>query len=141
MVAVQRRRCSKCGTNRALRFFPADRRRADGVSTVCSSCRKRKGRAVNRNVRLQKTYNISLEDYETILAHQGGGCAICEGKRPVYDVDHCHRTGRVRGLLCRRCNRRLLPAAQDRTDRLMAAVFYLQNPPAVAALGREVIVG
>jgi hypothetical protein len=86
-----------------------------------------------------ETYGISLEDYDRMLAAQGGGCAICGGKRRGnLDVDHCHKDKFVRGLLCRRCNRRLLPASQDRVDRLEAAIRYLEDPPAVTALGRIV---
>src|SRR6185312_3236559 len=55
---------------------------------------------------LQTKYGISLEQYEEMLARQGGGCAVCgtqPGKQRL-DVDHCHETGVVRGLLCRACN-------------------------------------
>lgn len=51
-------------------------------------------------------YGITLEDYEAMLERQDGGCAICgrppQGKR--LSVDHNHSNGRVRGLLCVRCN-------------------------------------
>src|SRR5262249_30876534 len=51
-------------------------------------------------------YGITLQQYGTLLKGQGGRCAICK-KKPkngVLYVDHCHRTGRIRGLLCRGCN-------------------------------------
>lgn len=52
---------------------------------------------------------LSLEEYDALLAAQGGGCAICGNppKTRRLDVDHDHRTGKVRGLLCHRCNRAL----------------------------------
>lgn len=49
-------------------------------------------------------YGISPEEYEARLADQDGRCAICTEVTAPPDVDHCHATGRVRGLLCRRCN-------------------------------------
>jgi len=63
-----------------------------------------------RGQKLRHNYGISLEDYNQLLASQKGGCAICGGKdvgvkgRKNLYVDHCHKTGKVRGLLCHRCN-------------------------------------
>ena len=60
--------------------------------------------------RLQRLYGITLADYNRMLKAQGGGCAIC-GRKPSktrrLDVDHSHKTGKVRGALCHRCNRGL----------------------------------
>lgn len=58
---------------------------------------------------LRKCYGISLADYNAMLESQGGCCAICGqshgvGRSGVLQVDHCHATGRVRGLLCGNCN-------------------------------------
>lgn len=52
---------------------------------------------------------VTIAQYETMLARQGGGCAICGNppKTRRLDVDHDHTTGTVRGLLCHRCNRAL----------------------------------
>lgn len=63
-----------------------------------------------RQSNLRRLYGMELAEYDTMLAAQGGGCAICgetEGggrwKRRLH-VDHDHRTGRIRGLLCHGCN-------------------------------------
>ena len=69
-------------------------------------------------------------DYDSLLAAQKGGCAIC-GALPLtrrLDVDHDHRTMRVRGLLCHRCNRAL--PSWISPSWLLAAAAYLENPPA-----------
>lgn len=61
-----------------------------------------------RRYEIQRKYGISLEEYDELLAAQDGRCGICN--RPVvkhFDVDHCHKSLRVRGLLCRNCNRNL----------------------------------
>jgi hypothetical protein len=60
-----------------------------------------------RDAYLRRTYNISLQEYQTMLEGQGGVCAICgsKGNRKALDVDHCHTTGAVRGLLCPSCNK------------------------------------
>ena len=61
------------------------------------------------NSQLKNHYNITIEDFEDLQCLQGDKCAICGGDPPVSNkrrlsVDHCHETGRVRGLLCTRCN-------------------------------------
>jgi hypothetical protein len=61
---------------------------------------------------LVRQYGITAADYAAMLLKQGGVCAICSsrtagGRGPRFHVDHCHATGRVRGLLCTMCNARL----------------------------------
>lgn len=58
----------------------------------------------------RKTYGITLDDYNARLTAQGNVCAICSSSQAArnFDVDHDHKTGRVRGLLCQTCNSRLL---------------------------------
>lgn len=58
---------------------------------------------------LQKQYGITVDDYEAMFKRQGGQCAICLDakiwkRRRTLVVDHCHATGKVRGLLCNQCN-------------------------------------
>lgn len=60
-----------------------------------------------RASRIAKCYGITIEDYARIINRQGGDCASCGdeldmGKKTC--IDHCHRTGRVRGILCANCN-------------------------------------
>lgn len=68
---------------------------------------------------------ISNEAYERLLELQGGGCAICGNppKNRRLSVDHNHRTGKVRGLLCFRCNRALPTYATS--DWLRSALQYV----------------
>lgn len=72
-----------------------------------------KNRATMRDIHYRKNFGISLEDYEIKLNAQGGTCAICDGvdnrlnmKGEPFNlsVDHCHNTGKIRDLLCGRCN-------------------------------------
>ena len=74
---------------------------------------------------LKRRYGISRADYAALLARQGGVCAIC-GKPPekTLCVDHCHSTGRIRGLLCRKCNFGLGCYAEDQAA-IIAALAYL----------------
>jgi hypothetical protein len=127
-----RRPCSSCGRNRAERFFTSERGR------TCADCRKAKRSASTHARRVEKTYGLTAEQYEALLAHQGGACAICAGERRYrLNVDHDHATGAVRGLLCRRCNR-LLRDVRDNAEVLEAAAYYLAWTPA-EAIGLEAV--
>ena len=58
---------------------------------------------------LRRTYGISAEQYMEMAAAQGDVCALCDRKETIKDgyhlsIDHCHQTGRIRGLLCFTCN-------------------------------------
>lgn len=73
--------------------------------------RQRERRTEIRNLTLLRIYGISLIEWETLFNTQKGCCAICgihQGKLTrSLDTDHCHTTGKVRGLLCGRCNTHL----------------------------------
>jgi hypothetical protein len=71
-------------------------------------------RLAQRWRRLQRRYGLSRDDYEALLARQGGACGIC--KQPPAEplvVDRSRATGRVRGLLCRRCKAGLVCFEED----------------------------
>lgn len=82
-----------------------------------------------RRSKLKINYGISLEDYDRILAEQGGVCALCKTDDPgraYFSVDHDHITLVVRGLLCHNCNVGL-GMFKDNVDALRAAVAYLDG--------------
>jgi hypothetical protein len=68
---------------------------------------KRKNKV--ENTRLQRVYNITLEQYNIILKNQNNKCAICDIPQSEcirrFDVDHNHHTKEIRGLLCPNCNK------------------------------------
>lgn len=81
---------------------------------------------------LRRKYGVSLEWYNETLANQNGVCAICKqpetavikGRVIAMPVDHCHKTGKARGLLCTKCNRGL-GLFRDSKAFLMSAIEYL----------------
>ena len=89
----------------------------------------------NRKSHLKRKYGLTLEDFDALLAAQGGGCAIC-GRPDADNVDHDHRTGRVRGILCFNCNVAIGHIADDE-DRLAAAMKYLSRDDELTGLARE----
>jgi hypothetical protein len=107
---------------------------------LSARAKKARARATARRRHLLVTYGITQEQYDTMFEAQGGVCAICGGKRRyLLAVDHCHKTGRVRGLLCKLCNGRILTAAKDDPAILRRAADYLELPPAFAVIGEHVV--
>jgi hypothetical protein len=85
-------------------------------------------RARERDARIDKLkqiYGITSDDYDAILARQNGACAICKTTIATLCVDHCHATGAVRGLLCRKCNTGL-GCYDDNPRRILTAIAYLR---------------
>ncbi len=88
----------------------------------------------NRQHSLLRNYGITIEQYEEISKQQKHLCKICNlpetriasGKVSYLAVDHCHMTGKIRGLLCLNCNR-MLGAAKDSIETLLIAINYLKS--------------
>lgn len=101
--------------------------------------------AANAHRYVLKQKGLTPEQYEAMLAAQGGGCAICGAKEPrrgakFFPLDHDHETNAVRGLLCSNCNLGLGNFGDD-PAKLMAAVDYLlkfKTPKLVASNGRVI---
>lgn len=105
---------------------------------VIKEIRKRtdeKRRHKRREQELERKYGITYQDYLDMLDTQHGVCSICKrperllGKggaiRPL-NVDHCHTTDKVRGLLCAGCNL-ALGNLEDNIDYLKSDIIYLEN--------------
>lgn len=143
--------CSDCGVVQPLDRFHKKRVGADGEQQYQAYCRKcgleryQVWRAANRDKVLAKErdywrrvkrdavrerkYGVTREMFDGMLGEQNFSCAICV--QPFADpeaahVDHCHTTGRVRGLLCDWCNR-AIGLLHDDPDRLRRAAKYLED--------------
>jgi len=117
--------CEPCGR---LKENERYRRRASTDPAFVERKRARYDPSQNRAYRLRVAYGLSIEDWNRLYDEQGGRCAICQrlDGDEVQDlhVDHDHKTGVVRGLLCRSCNRGVGYLGDD-ADRLDAAIEYL----------------
>lgn len=125
------RECSKCKTVKTLECFGIDKHTKFGIASNCKECINGKPRHVIKNNSLKSKYKISLEDFKQMIADQGGNCAICKTKLYVLDIksvhtDHCHTTGKVRGILCKYCNFGL-GWFKDNTKILESAITYLKH--------------
>jgi len=82
--------------------------------------------------KIRRAYGIEPENYYRMLEDQGGGCAICKSKVPGYNkkrrfaIDHCHTTGKVRGVLCHPCNK-ALGSFKDDPEIMLEAVAYIKK--------------
>lgn len=91
--------------------------------------RKAYARKHQRRHDLRRKYGISEEQFEEMLRRQGGRCAVCDRGEKLH-VDHDHITGRVRGLLCGKCNRALGLLADD-PERITALAEYAAQHHAI----------
>jgi hypothetical protein len=128
------KRCPSCTETKAVQDFPRSRSSRDGLAAYCKPCHNARTKATyarlygnSRHYHLMRRYGISAAEVEELIAEQGGVCAICLTGKPEH-VDHDHRTGRVRGILCFNCNGGL-GQMRDRVDVLLAAVDYLGEKP------------
>lgn len=95
------------------------------------------GKRRQREGHLKRKFGMTIEDYKRMLEEQGGGCATC-GRPPRPDIalhiDHDHETGRVRGLLCFRCNNSLGDLDDDPALLRKAAAYLVRTDPEVIEL-------
>ncbi len=95
-------------------------------------------KARERETYLLRKYGITAEDYDRRLEEQGGVCAICKEARPeerTLHVDHDHDTGKIRGLLCFRCNN-AIGDLRDDVDLVFRMLDYLDRDDEAVAMAR-----
>ena len=133
------KKCTKCGMIKLLANFSSRKDRMGQLKSYCRKCEAKikkewlkqnptKDKEMKRKRRLKK-YGLTPNNYEQLLNKQNGGCAICGQKSAIgnnLSVDHNHKTGVVRALLCKRCNSVLGYVQEDR--KLLAKfIKYLKN--------------
>ena len=112
--------CAKCGKDKDAKLFRHD----NGKKSSCMSCvieyaRKTYNPKKSLWFMRKYRYGISKLDFYAMKLRQVGLCAVCLEELPPDNkvhVDHCHKTGEVRGLLCRKCN---------------MAIGYIENHPGI----------
>ncbi|QNS09000.1 endonuclease VII domain-containing protein [Streptomyces xanthii] len=93
------KQCRTCGEIKPHSEWHRNASASDGLATRCKACRAVHGRRDH----LKRNYNLTEAERDDMVASQMGVCVICL-KAPAVHVDHCHETGRVRGVLCFNCN-------------------------------------
>ncbi len=128
--------CTKCKREKPKDQFSLDPKGRDGRCPRCRECSNSYARAwtkanpdKRKESQIKNEYGISLAEKDAMIKSQGGGCAICAsttwGSRGPQ-IDHCHDTGRIRGVLCEHCNRGL-GSFKDAPSSLRTAALYLES--------------
>ena len=128
--------CKVCKEEKELDLFYNKADTKDGKMFRCKVCDNLSGkkyRALNPEKTKQSSirsnlkfkYGMTLEDRDDLIKKQGGVCAICCELKDRMVIDHCHSTGKIRGMLCNSCNRGLGYFGED-IQSLEEAITYIQ---------------
>ena len=149
---MKTKRCPKCGIVKEVTEFHRNKRQAGGFQSYCKKCflanqkkyrqtekakkvmretdRKRRNSPTGKSKILMRKYGISLEQWQGLFDKQEGCCAICgthqSELKQTLNVDHCHVTEIVRGLLCINCNM-AIGLLQDNSNTAKKASEYLSD--------------
>lgn len=129
--------CADCRECKPISEFYTHPTNSTGYNSYCKPCSTIRGRrhrekypTRKKELDLWNKYGVTWMAYMQMLTVQASGCAICGGKPDgrwgVLHVDHCHDTGKVRGLLCNRCNMGI-GYFRDQPDLLHSAACYLEE--------------
>lgn len=115
------KKCWNCDLFKNHSEFHKDKNKSFGLSSQCKNCANTKAKSyhinnfeIKRFKQLKRLYGLNQDGYNELLNKQGGVCKICKkleisveprtGRIRALAVDHCHDTGKIRGLLCKGCN-------------------------------------
>lgn len=140
---VEGKTCTRCKTYKLFSGFAVNSKGRYGYKSVCKSCSNKGQRSLTKRRReedpvkwsqyrrdklLKSAYGITQKDFDKMLEAQSGRCAVCGTAENqvtnVMFVDHCHSTGKVRGLLCSLCNSGI-GKLQDDPEVVLKAYKYL----------------
>ncbi|MEU5538246.1 endonuclease VII domain-containing protein [Streptomyces sp. NPDC020362] len=113
--------CRTCGEVRPHSAWHRNASASDGLATRRKVCRA----ALGREDHLKRKYGLAEAERDGLIASQEGVCCICLAAPPAH-VDHCHETGRVRGVLCFSCNA-ALGQFKDQPEAIRRAAAYVEG--------------
>jgi len=146
---MKTRICAKCKKRKRLNEYHKSKRHSLGRKLECADCTNKylrdhynknyKGKPETKRKQTEyhykRKYGIEYKDYLKMYEKQKGRCLIClfifpkvgtfsKGKKDVLVVDHCHNSGKIRGLICNKCNQGL-GLFNDCPETIINAAFYL----------------
>lgn len=147
------KKCSRCKKKKPRTEFYKNKAKGDGLKAYCKKCskildkdyRERNPEKIKQirktsnerhltptkkfNYRLRSVYNLSRAEFDNLYDKQKGKCKLCRKKIKVsksVHIDHNHKNGKIRGLLCSKCNLGL-GHFQDNAEVLLRASKYILN--------------
>ena len=133
--------CSKCKNTKPHTEFHLHKSSTDGIRKWCkfccnesNKCWYKKNPLAHKQTTLKRIYGVTSKMFTELLLAQNNACKICNvelspvknGDIQIAHVDHCHTTGKIRGLLCRKCNTGL-GMFSDNVANLQNAIRYLNE--------------
>jgi len=132
--------CLRCKEEKPLTEFQRESTRKSGYRGRCKSCEAETRKVPSTSYdtpqkawrrHIKAKFGITEDVYHELYANQNGRCAICgtedpSSKHGFFSIDHCHTTGKIRGLLCQHCNKGL-GMFRESAKSLQEAVAYLQQ--------------
>ena len=110
--------CTRCKEEKPSTDYNKNKNYNDGLFCYCKDCQK--------DTQYIRRYGVSKKEVEQMIKDQDGLCALCGNNMENPRVDHCHETGKVRGILCNHCNVGL-GHFFDNVKYLENAIHYLKN--------------
>jgi len=117
--------CKKCCKKRAAISWKKNGHKWTKKNKEWLANNKDKRRIYTRKQDLKRKYNLTIEQFEQMKEKQNNLCKICNSSNKLV-VDHCHKTNKVRGLLCNECNKGL-GFFRDNRKFLDIAIQYLEG--------------
>lgn len=130
--------CPSCNVELPIESFSLNEKGKNGRYHKCKACKNiqqrihyketdvwSRSKDRQRESNLKRKYNLSLEQFDNLKTSQNNCCAICL-QEVELNVDHCHRTNKIRGLLCMECNTGIGKLG-DTLEGVLRAVEYLKR--------------
>lgn len=130
--------CQLCGETKPLSEYHKNKQIPGGKHTICKPCNRSKVKAWKsdnptkfKTLNYRRKYGLTCEEVQHLRERCNYACEVCglqesQCPRGILFVDHCHKTGTVRGMLCQKCNT-LLGQCDDNIETLKAAITYLRG--------------
>ncbi len=123
---METKRCNKCGKIKSIDSFYKRKGRPCGVQSNCKVCQgKQRVTYWKPHEVMRRKFKITDEQFEKMMKHDD--CPCCGRRMDKKCIDHCHKTEKIRGVICNNCNT-ALGLLDDSKETLQNLIQYLEQP-------------